>query len=227
MLLHHLPSPPTGEALALQEALAALGESERRTATILESLSVGIVVTDADGVMSYTNPAAVALGIETPRDDDGDPLPYFDADTCVGEPYPDAFRPLARALRGAVAEADDMVVRGPGGVEIPIECRATPMRNDDGAIVGAVAVVRDLRAERAAQAALRESEARYRDLVEHSGEILTSHALDGRLLSVNPAMLRSLRMRADEVPPNLGSGLRNTTSGAWLPRGSPAIPGSA
>jgi PAS domain S-box-containing protein len=203
-LLHYQTSPPTGDALALQEALAALGESERRTATILESLSVGVVVTDADGVMTYTNPAAVALGIETPRDDDGDPLPYFDAYTCVGERYPDAFRPLARALRGAIAEADDMVVRGPGGVEIPIECHATPMRNDDGVIVGAVAVVRDLRAERAAQAALRESEARYRDLVEHSGEILTSHALDGRLLSVNPAMLRSLAMRADEVPPNLG-----------------------
>ena len=202
--LHHQPSAPTSDALALQEALAALGEHERRTATILESLSVGVVVTDADGVMTYTNPAAVALGIETPRDDDGDPLPFFDAYTCVGEPYPDAFRPLGRALRGAIAEADDMVVRGADGVAIPIECHATPMRNDDGEIVGAVAVVRDLRAERAAQAALRESEARYRDLVEHSGEILTSHALDGRLLSVNPAMLRSLAMRADEIPPNLG-----------------------
>ena len=97
-----------------------------------------------------------------------------------------------------------MFVHGPDGEQIPIDCRATPMRNDDGEIVGAVAVVRDLRSERAAQAALRESEARYRDLVEHSGEILTSHTLDGRLLSVNPAMLRSLRMRAKEVPPNLG-----------------------
>jgi two-component system, cell cycle sensor histidine kinase and response regulator CckA len=155
--------------------------------------------------MSYTNPAAVALGIETPRDDNGDPLPFFEASTgATGQPYAPARRPLAHALRGATSITDDMVVRGPDGSEIPIECRATPLRNDDGEIVGAVAVVRDLRAERAAQAALRESEARYRDLVEHSSEILTSHTLDGRLLSVNPAMLRSLGMRADEVPPNLG-----------------------
>jgi two-component system, cell cycle sensor histidine kinase and response regulator CckA len=193
------------QAIALQEALAALGESERRTATILESLPVGVVVTDAEGIMTYTNPAAVALGIETPRDDDGDPLPYFEAYSSVtGRPYSTSMRPLAQALRGATVVADDMVLRRPGGVEIPLECRATPMRTDDGEIVGAVAVVRDLRVERAAQSALRESEARYRDLVEHSGEILTSHTLDGRLLSVNPAMLRSLRMRADEVPPNLG-----------------------
>ncbi|MDF2776443.1 MAG: domain S-box protein, partial [Geminicoccaceae bacterium] len=193
------------QANALQAALAALGESERRTATILESLPVGVVVTDAVGIMTYTNPAAVALGIETPRDDNGDALPYFTAFTCTGEPYPVSWRPLARALKGGTGEADDLFVHGPGGEEIPIDCRATPLHNDDGAIVGAVAVVRDLRSERAAQAALRESEARYRDLVEHSGEILTSHALDGRLLSVNPAMLRSLRMRSKrEVPRNLG-----------------------
>jgi two-component system cell cycle sensor histidine kinase/response regulator CckA len=193
------------QALALQEALAALGESERRTATILESLPVGVVVTDAEGIMTFTNLAAVSLGIETPRDDDGDPLPFFEAySTATGQPYSSRTRPLAQALRGATVVADDMVLRRAGGIEIPLECRATPIRNDDGEIVGAVAVVRDLRVERAAQAALRESEARYRDLVEHSGEILTSHALDGRLLSVNPAMLRSLRMRADEVPPSLG-----------------------
>jgi len=193
------------QATALQEALAALGESERRTATMLESLPVGVVVTDAGGFMTYTNPAAVALGIETPRDDNGDPLPFFEAySSATGEPYLASKRPLALALCGVTGVADDMVVRTPGGAEIPIDCRATPMHNDEGDIVGAVAVVRDLRAERAAQAALRESEARYRDLVEHSGEILTSHALDGRLLSVNPAMLRSLSMRADEVPPNLG-----------------------
>ena len=192
-------------ALALQEALAALGESERRTATILESLPVGVVVTDAGGIMTYSNPAAVALGIRMPRGDDGDALPYFEAySSRTRRPYAQATRPLAQALRGATVVADDMLLRPPAGDEIPIECRATPMRNDDGEIIGAIAVVRDLRTERAAQAALRESETRYRDLVEHSGEILTSHTLDGRLLSVNPAMLRSLRMRADEVPPNLG-----------------------
>ena len=192
------------QANALQAALAALGESERRTATILESLSIGVVVSDRAGIMTYTNPAAVALGIETPRDDNGDPLPCFTSYTCTGEPYPVAWRPLAHALAGRTGVADDMFVPGPDGQRIPIDCRATPMYDDDGEIVGAVAVVRDLRAERAAQAALRESEARYRDLVEHSGEILTSHALDGRLLSVNPAMLRSLRMRRKQVPPNLG-----------------------
>jgi nitrogen fixation/metabolism regulation signal transduction histidine kinase len=43
-------------------------------ATILESLPVGVVVTDAAGIMSCANRAAVALGIQPPQDP-GEPDP--------------------------------------------------------------------------------------------------------------------------------------------------------
>ncbi|MEO6527272.1 MAG: PAS domain S-box protein, partial [Gemmatimonadaceae bacterium] len=193
------------QAAALQAALEALHASESRTATILDSLPVGVVVTDANGRTVYTNAAATELGIKSRHDGAGNPLLGFDVCSSVtGESYPDAERPLTHALGGATVVATDMVLRQPGRADVPLECRATPLRDAQGAIVGAVAVCRDLRPERDAQAAVRESERRYRDLVEHSGEILTSHTLDGRLLSVNPAMLRSLRMTEDEIPPNLG-----------------------
>jgi PAS domain S-box-containing protein len=191
------------QAKALEAALAALHQSERRTATILEALPVGVVVTDAAGMITYTNPAAVALGIEPPRDENGDLLPFFDVRAATtGLAYAHDLRPLAHALRGATVVADDLLVPQPDGTDVPLEVRATPLRTDEGEIVGAVAVCRDLRAERAAQRALRESETRYRDLVEHSGEILASHTIDGRILSANPAMLRSLRMRPGELPAN-------------------------
>jgi PAS domain S-box-containing protein len=141
------------------------------------------------------------LGIASGFDENGDVLPYYPANSIrTGEPYPIEERPLAHALRGATVVSYDMVVRQPGGADIPLEVRATPLRDDQGEIVGAVALCRDMRAERHAQAALRESESRYRDLVEHSGEILTSHTLDGRLLSVNPAMMRSLGMSSAQMP---------------------------
>jgi PAS domain S-box-containing protein len=193
------------QAIALQAALTALHASERRTATILESLPVGVVVTDADGHTVYTNAAATELGIMPRRNDAGDLLPFFEVDPSrTGGMYPASERPLSQALAGATVVVNDMVVRQPGGEDVPLECRATPVRNERGEIVGAVAVCRDLRPELEAQAAVHESERRYRDLVEHSGEILTSHSLDGRLLSVNPAMLRSLRMTPEQIPANLG-----------------------
>jgi len=43
-----------------------------------------------------------------------------------------------------------------------------------------------------AERALRESEDRYRDLVEHSEDLVCTHDLEGNLLSVNPAPARLL-----------------------------------
>jgi PAS domain S-box-containing protein len=46
---------------------------------------------------------------------------------------------------------------------------------------------------------LRASEDRYRDLVEHSEDLLCTHDLDGRILSCNPAPARILGYSADEL----------------------------
>jgi two-component system cell cycle sensor histidine kinase/response regulator CckA len=50
-----------------------------------------------------------------------------------------------------------------------------------------------------AEAALRESEDRYRDLVEHSQDLLCTHDLQGRLISANPAPARVLGYTVEEL----------------------------
>jgi PAS domain S-box-containing protein len=62
-----------------------------------------------------------------------------------------------------------------------------------------VAVSRDISDRKQAEDALRESEDRYRDLVEHSEDLLCTHDLEGRLLSVNPAPARILGYEAEEM----------------------------
>lgn len=52
---------------------------------------------------------------------------------------------------------------------------------------------------RRVEAALRESEDRYRDLVESSQDLLCTHDLQGRLLSVNPAPARILGYSVEEL----------------------------
>ncbi len=57
-----------------------------------------------------------------------------------------------------------------------------------------------------AEQALRESEKRYRDLVENSLGLICTHDLNGRLLMVNPAVARSLGYQRDGI---VGKNLRD------------------
>ena len=57
----------------------------------------------------------------------------------------------------------------------------------------------EILARQQVEADLRASEDRYRDLVEHSEDLLCTHALDGRILSCNPASARLLGYEVQEI----------------------------
>jgi PAS domain S-box-containing protein len=62
-----------------------------------------------------------------------------------------------------------------------------------------VSVVRDITDRKKSEAAVRESEDRYRDLVEHSEDLVCTHDLNGRMLSMNPASARLLGYEVAEL----------------------------
>jgi len=62
-----------------------------------------------------------------------------------------------------------------------------------------LALIQSAKATREAEALLGESEDRYRDLVEHSQDLLCTHDLKGKLLSCNPAPARILGYEVAEL----------------------------
>lgn len=82
------------------------------------------------------------------------------------------------------------------GSTYPVETSLKYVQLDRGYII---VVARNISERVKAEEALRESEDRYRDLVEHSEDLVCTHDLEGSLLSMNPAPARILGYEVAEL----------------------------
>ena len=103
---------------------------------------------------------------------------------------------LARGSRGS-ARADEWRHRKKNGAIITVEITAHQL-NFSGRSAELVMAI-DITERKVAEQALLESEDRYRDLVDNSHELMCTHDLEGRILSVNPWAARVLGYKQDAL----------------------------
>ncbi|HYP28954.1 MAG TPA: response regulator [Blastocatellia bacterium] len=89
-------------------------------------------------------------------------------------------------------------IRGDGS-EFPVSLSRSIIKDEHGNDTAIVGVARDFTVRRQAERALRDSEKRYRDLVENSLGLICTHELDGRLITVNPAAAHTLGYEPEEL----------------------------
>jgi PAS domain S-box-containing protein len=82
----------------------------------------------------------------------------------------------------------DLTLPGPGG-DRTYDVRITPVRAPTERLTGYVVLLRDVTERRHTEEALRDSELRYRELVENARDLICTCDLDGRILSINQAGL--------------------------------------
>jgi PAS domain S-box-containing protein len=145
---------------ATRDLTAAEADARRQASlltAILDSISDGVVVVDADGAYLLRNPAAVAIvGVDTELGSTQHPAAHFGAYRLDRhEPIPTAELPLVRARAGESTEQFEMVLRNPARPDgIVVTVSARPMQTDDGR-TGAVAVFHDVTERKAAEIELR------------------------------------------------------------------------
>ncbi|RZS91270.1 PAS domain S-box-containing protein [Motilibacter rhizosphaerae] len=191
--------------LRVERAVAELRRAEaaaRRDAAllraVLESISDGVGVVDAEGRFLVHNRAARdLLGGRADSDDPSSWQQHYDMWRPGGrEPFPLAEMPLVRALAGESTDDVDVLVRAPDGTERLLSVSGRPLDATAGQ-AGAVAVFRDVSVERARTAQLAStladlarSERRWRASFDSSLVGRVHRSPDGGLLRANDVALQ-------------------------------------
>ncbi len=87
----------------------------------------------------------------------------------------------------------------PDGSQAWLRTSKVPLRDQNGDIIGILGTYEDITEEQRIQEALKKSEERYRDLVEHTHELMVTHTPEGIVLSSNRALQNLLGKSSDEI----------------------------
>lgn len=151
----------------MDETVVPLYEQRQWLQVTLSSIGDAVITTDAEGKVTFLNPVAQALTGWNQSEAAGVALEVVFR-IINEETRHTVENPATRALREGlvVGLANHTLLIAKDGTEHAIDDSAAPIRNDNGVVVGVVLVFRDVTDRRKAEQALRESEERFRLLVE-------------------------------------------------------------
>lgn len=156
-----------------KRALEALKQTEARLSTVIAGASLVLFAMDRDGIFTLSEGEGLkALGL-TPGEVVGQ---------SVFEIYRDAPHLLANIRRALAGESFTAAV---DLGELVFDTRYSPLTNEDNEVVGVIGVATDITENKKAEKALRENEARYRELFANANDIIYTHDLSGNFTSLN------------------------------------------
>lgn len=186
-----------------------LKESEQWFGKTLHCISDAVIATDAEGVIRFMNPVAETITEQSLEQAKGKLV--SELMTLISESSRSVIaNPVLSTLQNRTVTGTDCptLFVSQSGLEIPVDDGAAPILDDDGTLLGAVMVFRDVTARRQMEHLLRESEERFHSSFELAAIGMALIALDGGFLQVNNALCEIFGYTRDEL---LGSNLRILT----------------
>ena len=168
----------------------AKAETGRRLAVTLQSLGEAVVATDNDGLITQFNGQAEMLTGCRREHALGLPVSviFHCTDSRGDNPLADPLQRI-REVETTVRLAPHAIITSRDGQTWPVTITAAPLRSSpDAPIEGMVLVLADQRHRLAIERALRCSERRYRDVVDHLHVGIIHVDADGLIATVNPTI---------------------------------------
>lgn len=184
----------------LRETQVELRASQENLRITLDSIGDAVIVTDQEGKITRMNPVAEAL--TGWRFDEAEGRPLLDVFNIVNaKTRRPAETPVEQVLReGRVAGlANHTVLIAMDGCEFQIADSAAPIRDRSGEIIGVVLVFRDITEQYYQREALRESEKRFREVLETVELIAVTLDEDGLITFCNDYLLEVTGWEREEI----------------------------
>lgn len=177
-----------------------LKESEQWFAKTLHCISDAVIATDADGIIRFMNPVAEAMTGVLLEQAKGKAV--SEIMTLLTQDNRDIIpNPVIRALEtcsiSSLGSAALLVSRS--GQEFPIEDGAAPILDENGALLGAVMVFKDITQRHEIESLLRDSEERFYSAFDFAAIGMALVAVDGHYLQVNSSLTHILGYSKEEL----------------------------
>ena len=183
-----------------RQAEEALKESEENLTTTLHSIGDAVISTDKDGLVIQMNPVAETLCGWQLAEASGKPL--AEVFTIINaETRQNVADPVKKVMEKGeiVGLANHTILVSRNGTEYQISDSAAPIKNKVGAITGVVLVFSDITRSYIAQKQIKESEERYRSLLNNLEAGIVVHAPDTSITMNNHRASELLGLTDDQM----------------------------
>jgi len=183
------PSGRFDRLIALVEDITArkraeemVQERERRLRRVLERMPVGAYICDRNGLITYYNHQAEQMWGRAPKLND--PMDRYCGSFKMfapdGTPMPHSECWMALAIQNETAyDGHEVLVERGDGKRMTVLAHASPIWDDDDALIGAVNVLVDISDRKHAEELVRESEDRFRHLADNVPVLIWLSGPDG------------------------------------------------